>query len=222
MRRQPSPYSEEGSTSAVPALRYPEEVLNVTAGLPLAAAITAGGQSRRFGQDKALYRIGERSMLELVASSLELCSPRVLIAPPGRYALPGWETESDQRPGQGPLAGLEAALGWLLRQQPAGGWLAFTAVDLPHLTPAYWQHLAACRQADSLAVVGSDAQGWEQPLAALYHTSALPQVKALLEREERRMSTLLEQLLRTRVEWAQVASFHPDVYLNLNTRPDAP
>lgn len=190
------------------------------ADLPLAAAITAGGQSRRFGQDKALYQIGGRSMLEIVGASLGHCSPRVLIAPAGRYTFSGWTQVADRRTGEGPLAGLESALSWLLGHLPTGGWLAFTAVDLPNLTPAYWTLLAQHREADSQAVVGLDLQDREQPLAALYHTRALPQVTALLDRDERRMKALLERLSLIRLGGSLIEASHPGVYLNLNRRPE--
>ena len=85
----------------------------------LAAAITAGGQSRRFGQDKALYELDGVPLLNRVADSLQHASPRLLVAPAGRYRLDGWQTVPDLRPGQGPLAGLETALTALLDQQPA-------------------------------------------------------------------------------------------------------
>ena len=68
---------------------------------PLAAAITAGGQSRRFGQDKALYAIGGVTLLQRVAASLRACEPRVLVAPPGKYTVSGWQNVSDLRPGEG-------------------------------------------------------------------------------------------------------------------------
>lgn len=189
-------------------------------GLPLGAAITAGGQSRRFGQDKALYVLDGQSLLQRVAASLHPCSPRLLIAPAGRYTLPGWQQVPDHRPGQGPLAGLESALGALLHLRPAGGWLAFSAVDLPHLSPAYWALLAARCEAGAEAVLGTDDGGRPQPLAACYHTSALGTVSALLDRAERRMSALTAALPVRRVEWNDVAAVSPRVYLNLNTRPE--
>lgn len=150
----------------------------------LTAAITAGGQSSRYGGDKALAVLGGRTLLEHVAGSLEACPVRVLIAPAGKYALPGWTTVPDTRPGQGPLAGLEAAL-----TAAPPGWVAFAGVDTPGLTPVYWQALAAARTLDALAVVALDGEDRPQPLAALYHTHLLPQISALLDAGERRLRT---------------------------------
>ena len=187
----------------------------------IAAAITAGGQSRRFGQDKALYEVGGVPLLHRVAGSLHaLAAPRLLIAAPGRYTLPGWQTIPDLRPGQGPLAGLETALTALLDFHPAGGWLAFAAVDLPHLTPEYWEVLRHRTGEGVQAVTGLDDTGRRQPLAALYHSSALPQVEAMLDVGVRRMGAVLERLTLAEVAWQQVAAVHPETYLNLNTLPE--
>ena len=199
---------------------------------PVAAAITAGGQSRRFGQDKALYEVGGLPLLHRVAASLDGFSPRMLIAPVGKYLLPGWQTVPDLRPGEGPLAGLETALAALDVTGPAGDWLAFAAVDLPHLTPGFWSMLTDTMLTDRAgpgiqavsvqAVTGLDASGRRQPLAALYHSSVLAQVSALLNGGERRMAALLERLTVADVPWQQIAPSHPDAYLNLNVPPEPP
>lgn len=147
-----------------------------------AAAITAGGQSRRFGQDKALALWRGQTLLAHVAAGLAGAHPRLLIAPPGKYALPGWETLGDLRPGEGPLAGLETAL----THAPAG-WVALAGVDHPALTPAYWHALAQALTPGALSVQAVAPDGSAQPLGALYHTALLPRVTALLDAGERRL-----------------------------------
>ncbi|WP_424952105.1 molybdenum cofactor guanylyltransferase [Deinococcus sp.] len=195
--------------------------------LSLAAAITAGGHSRRFGQDKALYPLGGVPLLNRVAASMEGCAPRLLIAPEGRYVLPAWQLVPDLRPGGGPLAGLETALAALTAQVQEGGWLAFSAVDLPFLISGYWallagQLLAGSRAGGVQAVTGLDESGRRQPLAALYHTSALPQVTALLDGGERRMKALLNLLPVREVGWRSVHAVCPGAFVNLNTPPGLP
>ncbi|GGM17327.1 putative molybdenum cofactor guanylyltransferase [Deinococcus aerophilus] len=145
-------------------------------------AITAGGRSSRFGSDKALAVLRGRPLLRHVADSLGGCSVRLIVAPAGKYALEGWETVPDTRPGEGPLAGLEAAL-----THAPPGWLAFTGVDLPGLTPAFWAALAASRTPHSRAVLPLDPEGRPQPLAALYHRDLLPHIQTLLDAGERRL-----------------------------------
>lgn len=146
------------------------------------AAITAGGRSSRFGSDKALATLHGRPLLHHVAASLQGCPVRLLVSPPGRYVLPGWQEVADTRPGQGPLAGLEAALSAAQTE-----WLAFTGVDLPGLTPGFWEALAQARTPGALAVLPLDEAGRPQPLAGLYHRNVLPRVTALLDAGERRL-----------------------------------
>lgn len=178
------------------------------------AALTAGGRSSRFGRDKALARLGGQTLLERAAASLERCGVRLLVAPPGRYALPGWEEVPDTRPGEGPLAGLEAALAAATARRGAG-WVALCGVDQPALTPAYWAALWEARTAPgALAVQALDPQGRAQPLAALYHTALLPGVTALLDGGERRLrQAALPEATVT------VAGLPEDFFANVN-RPE--
>jgi molybdenum cofactor guanylyltransferase len=197
----------------------------------LAAAITAGGQSRRFGQDKALYEVGGVPLLHRVAASFpEHLTLRLLIAPEGRYTLSGWRTVPDLRPAEGPLAGLETALFAFVQHLPAGGcaaggWLAFAATDLPNLNPEFWKLMvgatteAGASTAAAQAVIGLDHTGRPQPLAALYHTGALPRVTELLDKGERRMGVLLEHLRVVQVPWKSTEDVAPSAFVNLNTPP---
>lgn len=184
----------------------------------LAAAITAGGQSRRFGSDKAAARLSDRTLLDHVAASLEGCAPRLLVAPPGRYTLPGWRPVPDTRPGEGPLAGLEAAL--RAAAEEGSGWVAFAGVDLPRLTPAYWAALIGACTPGALAVQSLGDDGHPQPLAALYHTALLGRVTALLNAGERRLRAAVPGERRVIVAHALIQAACPDALHNVNTPAD--
>lgn len=186
--------------------------------LPLehvSGAVLCGGGSRRFGTDKALQRVAGRTLLERVVASLAPARERLLV---GRaYPLEGTRYVADLRPGQGPLAGLEAAL--TAASQP---WLALAACDLPCLTASYWRLL--CRHADGTrGVVVRDGQGRLEPLAALYHRSALPEVRARLDRGSRDLQGLLQAVPTVAVELATVTTAcGPGVLRNVNRPSDLP
>lgn len=177
--------------------------------LPVTAAITAGGQSRRFGSDKARAVLEGRTLLEHVAASLHSCSVRLLVAPEGRSALPGWHPVPERLPGEGPLSGLEAALTHAPR-----GWVAFAGVDQPRLTPAYWAALVDAIHTGVLAVQAAHG-GQPQPLAALYHTGLLPRVTALLDAGERRL-----RLAAPPETTATVSGLDAEFFRNVNTPQD--
>ncbi|MPY66326.1 molybdenum cofactor guanylyltransferase [Deinococcus sp. SDU3-2] len=185
--------------------------------LDLVGALTAGGRSRRFGTDKALARLEGRTLLEHVAASLEDCRVRLLVAPPGRYPLPGWLPVPDTRPDEGPLGALEAAL--LAAERHVGpGWVAFAGVDLPRLTPAYWALLAGARAPGARSVLTLDAAGRAQPLGALYHTALLPHVSALLDAGERRLRLAARDPVT--VPYKAITWVSPQALHNVNTPAD--
>ncbi|WP_439532702.1 molybdenum cofactor guanylyltransferase [Polymorphobacter sp.] len=70
-------------------------------------AILAGGQSRRFGSDKALAPLHGQPLISHAIRALHAETPNVVVC--GR-AWPGHVGLSDRIPGAGPLAGLCAAL----------------------------------------------------------------------------------------------------------------
>lgn len=74
----------------------------------LLGAVIAGGQSRRFGRDKAAEPIFDQPMIEHVAKALGEQTERLVVC--GRT----WEgmecIEDRPKPGLGPLGGLNAAL----------------------------------------------------------------------------------------------------------------
>ncbi|WBO24191.1 molybdenum cofactor guanylyltransferase [Sphingomonas abietis] len=124
-------------------------------------ALLAGGQSRRFGSDKALALIDGRPMLDHVADRMRLqCEALVVI---GRD-WPGIPRIDDRpEPGLGPLGGLAGALG----HASAHGYDAVltSSCDLPALPP------------DLLAILGPpDALLMAQPTIGLWkphHADAL-------------------------------------------------
>ncbi len=191
----------------------------------ITAAITAGGRSSRFGSDKALFKLGEKTLLEWVASSFEPSGfthsrrfdHRMIIAPLGRYRLAGWETLPEKHPGRGPLGGLEVAL-----EHSKSDWTAFAAVDLPFLTPVFWeilvgeislnQHMLESLEGKNQAgiytgiqaLVPLDSQNQVQPLCALYHRSSLPFVHAQLHRQNYTLKALLERMTVHYVAWEKL------------------
>ena len=132
--------------------------------------VLAGGQSSRFGSDKALAEIDGHSLLALAADRLSGWCDQVVIA--GREAgpapcLPDWP-----RPGMGPLGGIAAAL--RLAQDEGYDAVLCCGVDSPGLPDDLPDLLApapACLAA--------------QPVVGLWPVSAVPVLEAILTSEGR-------------------------------------
>ena len=73
--------------------------------------VLAGGRSSRMGEDKALIEIDGLSLARRVAAEArKICGSAALVGDPARYGALGLTGVSGSLPGQGPLAGIEAAL----------------------------------------------------------------------------------------------------------------
>lgn len=179
---------------------------------PLPVYILAGGQSSRFGSDKARASIGEAPLLATLAEVLAPVASAITVVAdrPGRYNDLGLRTLGDVLPGQGPLGGLFTAI----EDMAGAGWLALVACDWAGLQ-ARWIDALCHRAADGAQCVLYRHQRRE-PLLALYHTSIGPRAEAHLEAGRRSMSGLLESIRCTEVD-------PPDGFaraVNINSRDD--
>ena len=158
------------------------------------AAILAGGQARRLGGvAKGLVTVGGEP---IVARQLRVVAPLVaasaiVAGEPAPYAAVAAEFDTllvrDRDPGRGPLAGLDAALAGLDCDA-----VIVLACDMPLIDRALIRvlrdHLPAAR-----ALVAR-VDGRPQPLAARYHRSLAPIVKARLDADALKMMALLDEL----------------------------
>lgn len=152
------------------------------------AVILSGGQSRRMGRDKAGLTLEGQSFLDRMTEGLAPLFDQVYVSVdrPGRY--PGRRELPDLRPGQGPLAGLEAAF---LRTGAEEVFLA--AVDLPFASPDLARRVVAAA-GDGDACVIRRRDGGAEPLFALYRRSCLPALTACLDEGRRAVKALLERV----------------------------
>jgi molybdopterin-guanine dinucleotide biosynthesis protein A len=170
-----------------------------------AAAVLAGGASRRMGRDKATLHVGGVALAAgVLAAAARVADPVVLVAPEGHPARDlGARVVTD--PGEGPLAALAAALAAL----EAGHVLAL-AGDHPGLAVELLAHLVAlaprgeavaCRRGPRL-----------EPLVAVYRRApALAAARARLAGPApgRSLLGLLDDLDTVVVEEAEWRALDP-------------
>ena len=151
----------------------------------------AGGQSRRFGRDKALAVHEGTPYVQIVHGALAAHCSEVLIAtgPTARAYPVSARAVLDPVPDAGPLAGLAAGLA-----AAATPWLLAAAVDLPHLTPDALAPLLA-NATDADAIVAVDADGRRQPVCALWRCATVrPVVETRLATRQLALFGLLDAL----------------------------
>lgn len=180
---------------------------------PFSGAVLAGGRSERFGSDKALARYRGRALLLRVLDSLTEASERFVVSNRPR-PLAGVPTRPDLLTTGGALAGLHSAL--IHAKHP---WVAVAACDLPNLNPAFWRLLWGYRHGRQAVVVRHEDSRLE-PLAALYHRSALPAVMSGLQSGKYALHSLIDSLETYFVPAQQVPS--EETLQNINHPEDLP
>ncbi|MER3462401.1 MAG: molybdenum cofactor guanylyltransferase [Armatimonadota bacterium] len=182
--------------------------------MEFSGVVLAGGQSRRFGEDKARYVYKGKALLGWVLEGLQGAAERFVVAnrPYPEFGLPVYP---DPLPGGDTMSGLHSALAHAKRE-----WVAVAGCDQPFLTVGYWDYLLERARPNLEAVVVSRGEFLE-PLGALYHRGLEPLVRERLEQGDFWMQGLLREanavcLLADDLE----ARFGPRLFLNANT-PEA-
>lgn len=176
------------------------------------ALLLAGGQSRRFGHNKALAHVDGQPMIKRVYDTLDVCFETVLIstaASDTQFDIPATHI-ADRYPNTGPLGGIYAGLAYT--KHP---WLFVSAVDLPFITPAaIHQILSACHPAID-GVIATDGN-YPQPLFGCYHTRLATPLKQFLQTGGRAVFRFIE------MHTIQTTAMPAKVLTNINYRDDLP
>ncbi len=132
--------------------------------------VLAGGQSSRFGSDKALAELGGHTLIVRAVDALSLWCEYVVVV--GRETAPAPTLPDWPRPGMGPLAGIAAAL-HLARDEGYAAVLT-CGVDSAVLP-------------DNLADLLAPAPAYlaDQPVIGLWPASAAPAIETILRGDGR-------------------------------------
>lgn len=164
--------------------------------------ILAGGQSRRFGSDKARAVVEGRSLIQRVAECLvaEVGGVWVVADEAGKYADLGLRTIADCTAHLGPVNGLVTALIHCLAES-GPGWIVLAPCDLTRPAPRWSEPLleAIDLSAAGTAAAYVDPTGRWQPLPCVVHTDVLAPARAAIAAGERSLWRLLESIEASRV-----------------------
>lgn len=161
-----------------------------------AAAVLAGGGSTRMGRDKALLRVDGIALASRVARACREAGASEVFTVGGDtegLAALGLRTVSDVAQGEGPLAGVLAALG--AARDPL---VVISACDTPWLGPLQVRSIVDGIGSADVGV--GAAAGHLQPLLAVWRRSALSAVQAAFDDGERSPRRLIATMSHVVIE----------------------
>lgn len=175
--------------------------------------VLAGGQSKRFGEPKALaLRCGKPFLFYSVEALRPIVDQVVVVAQPHiqkRLQLKDvqWIEDVSQHKGKGPLAGIYSAM-----KHYEATWYIVLPCDTPFIHKKIINKLKE-QADDSFDVIVPRVNGRLQPLIAMYHYRVKSLIYNCLQREEYRMHTLLSACRAKHIEMTEELPF-----MNINTK----
>lgn len=161
--------------------------------MKISAVLLAGGESRRFGEDKATFALGGKPLWKRHLDILRAVEPDEILV--SARTDPPWRPNDtvfvqDVAPSRGPISGLAAALGAIKVSH-----LLALAVDMPSMTEDYLLSLVG--QVTSGCGVVPIVNGKPEPLAAIYPREAVAIVAEVMEKNsDLSLRGLISKLLR--------------------------
>ncbi len=169
------------------------------------------------GVDKALIEYGGRTLLQHLVEVVRPLSGELLISTneAADCRFPGLPTVADVYTGQGPLAGLHAAM-----QHSAKLRFLLLACDLPNVNERLVRAILNSR-ADYDAVVPRTSDGMVQPLCGVYRRTCFEMLEQSLARGRNRVADFLSSpSLKVHYFDITASGFPNDDLLNLNDKND--
>jgi len=191
--------------------------------MDMAILVLAGGGSKRFGEDKALFRLNGKPLIQHVVERISGLSEELLISckrkkevfekmfPRAKVIEDEWDEESA-------LAGLLSSLPHIRSE-----YVAVIACDSPRVSPRVIESLFAwARTHDGAVPIWPN--GYLEPLQAVYRTSSLFTVaEDKWVRRERRLKNLLdsmEDIIYVPITELKRVDPKLDSFLNINSPND--
>jgi molybdenum cofactor guanylyltransferase len=170
------------------------------------------------GTDKALLRVSGTTLLErAIATTKQVFDEVVLVGDKKRLAPFGLVLE-DVFAGQGPLAGIQAALTSGFAKELN----LIVSVDVPGISAELLRYLLAEAERTEATVTVPRVAGHLQTLCAIYRPAFAALAESALREQKNRIDPLFSQIPLRIIEEAELCStgFLPDIFDNINTPAD--
>jgi molybdopterin-guanine dinucleotide biosynthesis protein A len=183
----------------------------------VAAFVLAGGRSSRMGKDKAFLELGGRTLLARALELAESLTETIAIVGDGSKFFPLGRVIADVYPGQGPLAGIHAAL-----KSSDCALNLMLALDIPFIGKDFLRYLLSEASRSSAVVTVPKTQDNWHPLCAVYRREFSANAVEALRRGKNKIDLLFAKVETREVNQDEMMrmNFPDSIFRNLNTPED--
>ncbi len=166
----------------------------------LTLIILAGGKSSRMGQDKGFLKLGAETFVKTLIEVAKGMTPNILIsvakANEESYRGFGIPMIVDEWNGKGPLGGITSAI-----RNVKTEWFGLLTVDSPFVTKATLEYLWSAKEYKEAVMYAENQR--IHPLVALYHFSTIEKWQMALEKNQLKVTNLVESFDVMKIELPQ-------------------
>jgi molybdopterin-guanine dinucleotide biosynthesis protein A len=189
--------------------------------LDISCIILAGGKSIRFGHDKILEKIGDKSLIEQVVSLIDPISRDIIVVTANDRAFtqlanhPKVKIVHDIVPGMGSLGGIFTGL-----TESKTHYNLVVAADMPFLNGALLRYMLSVAEGYDITI--PHVNKWFEPLHAIYSRNCIEPARKLIEQGNRVIVELFNYVKVKFVEAEEIDRFDPQhtSFFNINTQED--
>lgn len=191
--------------------------------------ILSGGQSSRMGEDKALMKVGTKTIIEIVIDKLKPFCDEIIISADNidEYSKFGYKVVPDRYKNSGPLSGIYSSL---LESNSERNFII--SCDLPLIGSELIEQIIETKSDKEIILPVTN--GKYHQLCGVYSRSIIPEAESILRRGEeekggkeekenrRKRKTSVKRLLEiSDVEFVNVTDMvSENEFLNMNTKED--
>lgn len=191
----------------------------------ISCVILAGGKNARMGRNKALLKVGDKTIIEIINEVVGKIFTDVIVVSnePDQYAFLNRKVVKDVYPGRGPISGIHSGLNESSTER-----IFFISCDLPLVAGEMIEYII--NYPTNKNIVIPTAGNYLQTLCAVYDKSCLPYIEKRLKvdvedangRKQKRFSLIdLMQEIGAEIADVSTLSFYDDkMFFNLNNMND--
>ena len=183
--------------------------------------ILAGGKSSRFGKNKCLAKLGDKSLLEHTLFKIKKNYSEILIVSNKKLVKVRKNNINiikDCMPGQlGPLVGVLSAMKWVKKNNKNYNWIATFPCDTPFFDKKIFDHLSKKSKKKTKKLFFFKSGEKRHNIFGLWSLKLINTLEKDIKRKHRKVEIWANKI---GLELIEIEKKKSDTFLNINTKED--